>query len=81
MIGLTKRSHVAPKLQHVTFCDSIVRFDWFHTNLRNASTRCAGEHGYPYALKMDLPSHGVEGRGRHRHAASCCISVRSAIVL
>ena len=28
MIGLTKRSHVAPKMQHVTFCDSIVRFDW-----------------------------------------------------
>ena len=26
MIGLTKRSHVAPKMQHVTFCDSIVRF-------------------------------------------------------
>ena len=26
MIGLTKRSHVAPKIQHVTFCDSIVRF-------------------------------------------------------
>ena len=28
MIGLTKRSHVAPKMQHVAFCDSIVRFDW-----------------------------------------------------
>ena len=28
MIGLTKRSHVAPKMQHVTFCDSIGRFDW-----------------------------------------------------
>ena len=28
MNGLTKRSHVAPKMQHVTFCDSIVRFDW-----------------------------------------------------
>ena len=26
MIGLTKRSHVAPKMQHVTFCDSIIRF-------------------------------------------------------
>ena len=26
MTGLTKRSHVAPKMQHVTFCDSIVRF-------------------------------------------------------
>ena len=32
MIGLTKRSHVAPKMQHVTFCDSIVRFDWCRTN-------------------------------------------------
>ena len=31
MIGLTKRSHVAPKMQHVTFCDSIVRFDWYRT--------------------------------------------------
>ena len=31
MIGLTKRSHVAPKMQHVTFCDSIVRFDWCRT--------------------------------------------------
>ena len=28
LIGFTKRSHVAPKMQHVTFCDSIVRFDW-----------------------------------------------------
>ena len=27
MIGLTKRSHVAPILQHVTFCDSILLFD------------------------------------------------------
>ena len=26
-IGLKKRSHVAPKMQHVTFCYSIVRFD------------------------------------------------------
>ena len=33
MIGLTKRSHVAPKMQHVIFCDSIVRFDWCRTNL------------------------------------------------
>ena len=32
MIRLTKRSHVAPKMQHVTFCDSIVRFDWCLTN-------------------------------------------------
>ena len=31
MIGLTKRSHVAPKMQHVTFCDIIVRFDWYRT--------------------------------------------------
>ena len=31
IIGLKKQSHVAPKVQHVTFCDSIVRFDWFHT--------------------------------------------------
>ena len=31
MIGLTKRSHVAPKMQHVKFCDSIVRFDWCPT--------------------------------------------------
>ena len=31
MIVLTKRSHVAPKMQHVTFCDSIVRFDWCST--------------------------------------------------
>ena len=31
MIGLTKRSHVAPKMQHVIFCDSIVRFDWCRT--------------------------------------------------
>ena len=31
MIGLTKRSHVAPKMQHVTFCDSIVRVDWCRT--------------------------------------------------
>ena len=31
MIGFTKRSHVAPKMQHVTFCDSIVRFDWCRT--------------------------------------------------
>ena len=28
MIGLTKRSHVAPKMQHVAFCSSIVRFYW-----------------------------------------------------
>ena len=39
MIGLTKRSHVAPKMQHFTFCDSI--FDSFCI-ARNASTRCAG---------------------------------------
>ena len=32
MIGLTKWSHVAPKMKHVTFCDSIVRFDWCRTN-------------------------------------------------
>ena len=31
MTGLTKLSHVAPKMQHVTFCDSIVRFDWCRT--------------------------------------------------
>ena len=31
MIGLTKGSHVAPKMQHVTFCGSIVRFDWCRT--------------------------------------------------
>ena len=31
MIGLTKRSHVAPNMQHVTFCDSIVRLDWCRT--------------------------------------------------
>ena len=28
MIGLTKPAHVAPKMQHVAFCNSIVRFDW-----------------------------------------------------
>ena len=28
---VTKRSHVAPKMQHVTYCDSIVRFDWCRT--------------------------------------------------
>ena len=32
MIGLTKRSHVAPKMLHATFCDSIVLFDWCRTN-------------------------------------------------
>ena len=32
MIGLKKRSHVAPKMQHVTFCDTIVRFDCCRTN-------------------------------------------------
>ena len=32
MIALTEWSHVAPKMQHVTFCDSIVRFDWCRTN-------------------------------------------------
>ena len=31
MIGLTKRSHVAIKMQHVTFCDSIIWFDWCRT--------------------------------------------------
>ena len=31
MIRLTKRSHVAPKMQHLTFCDSIVGFDWCRT--------------------------------------------------
>ena len=31
MIWLTKLSHVAPKMQHVTFCGSIVRFDWCRT--------------------------------------------------
>ena len=31
MIGFTKRSHVEPKMQHVTFCDSIVRVDWCRT--------------------------------------------------
>ena len=31
MIGLKQRSHVASKMQHVTFCDSIVRFDWCRT--------------------------------------------------
>ena len=31
MIGLTKRSHVAPKMQLYLFCDSIVRFDWCRT--------------------------------------------------
>ena len=33
MIGLTKRSHIAPKMQHVTFCDSIVRSDWCLANI------------------------------------------------
>ena len=32
IIGLAKRSHVAPKMQHVTFCDSIVRFEWCRTH-------------------------------------------------
>ena len=32
IIGLTKRSHLAPRMQHVTFCDSIVRFYSCHTN-------------------------------------------------
>ena len=32
MIGLTKRSNVAPKMQHVTFCDCIVRFFLCFTN-------------------------------------------------
>ena len=31
MTGLTKRSHVTPKMQHVTFCDSIVRSVWCRT--------------------------------------------------
>ena len=31
MTGLTKRSHVASKMQHVTFCDSIVRFSLCRT--------------------------------------------------
>ena len=39
MIGLTKRSHVPTKMQHVTFCDSIVRSIGV---VRNASTQCAG---------------------------------------
>ena len=31
MTGLTILSHIAPKMQHVTFYDSIVRFDWCRT--------------------------------------------------
>ena len=30
-MGLTKLSHVAPKIQHFTFCDTILRFDWCRT--------------------------------------------------
>ena len=40
MIGLTKRSHVAPKMQYVTFCDSIVRLDWCRT--KRIDSMCGG---------------------------------------
>ena len=39
IIGLTQRSHVAPKMQHVPFCDTI-SFESIGV-VRNASTRCA----------------------------------------
>ena len=45
MIGLTKRSHVAPKMQHVTFCDSIVRFDWCRT--KRIDSVCGGNMNTP----------------------------------
>ena len=44
--------------------------------VRNASTQGAGFHGYHYARKTDLPSHGAEGRGRLCRIMLCRLSVR-----
>ena len=46
-IGLTKRSHVAQKMQHVTICDSIVRVNRFRTVQHRLSVR----------VNMDIPMH------------------------
>ena len=44
-LGSQKGSHVAPKMQHVTFCDSIGRFDWCRT--KRIDSVCGGNMDTP----------------------------------
>ena len=81
MIGLTKRSHVAPKIQNITFCDSIVRLDWCCKNRIDSVWGGGGGDGYPFICVKDgsVISWG-RGEGRPRRVAFCWTSVRSALV-
>ena len=59
-----------------------VHTTWIDKNVaRNASTQCAGYHGYSYARETDLWLNGVEGRGRPCLFMSCRLRVRSALLL
>ena len=60
MIGLTKRSHVAPKMQHIKFYASIVRFDWFRTKCIDS---VCGVTWIPLCEKDGSVITWVEGRG------------------
>ena len=76
MIGFTERSHVAPKMQHVTFCDSIVRFDWCPTNCIDSVCGGGGTYGCPFGFKDESVITWGRGKGRPRHVVSCRPSVR-----
>ena len=78
MIGLTKRSHVAPKMQHVTFCDSIVRFDWCCT-LRIDSV--CEVTWIPLCAKAGSVITFGRGKGRPRHVVRCRLTVRRALAV
>ena len=68
MIGLTKRSHVAPKMQHVPFCDSIVRVYWCRT--KRIDSEC-GVTWIPLCARDG--SVITWGRGEGETVDSCCV--------
>ena len=76
MIGLTKRSHVAPKMQHVTFCDSIVRLVLCIT--KRTDTVC-GVTWIPLCARDGSMIAWGRGEGRPCRFMSCRLSVREAL--
>ena len=75
MIVLTKRSHVAPKMQHVTFCDSIVRFDWCGT--KRIDSVC-GVTWIPLCVREGSVITWGRWKGRLCRIMLCRLSVRRA---
>ena len=81
MNGFTRQSHVPPKMQHVTFCDSIVRFDWCRT--KRIDSVCGGTRISLCAIDGSVIAWGTgdgETFSRRVMLHWCAVDLKYAIV-